>query len=142
MEPSEARTQLLEEHTALRERMNRTASLAARLLLDAPVEADFTRELAGLRDAFAKHNTLEESYLVPFLRDADAWGPIRVERMVEAHRQEHVALRKILEGEPREVAQRMSDIIEDLEAHMQHEERTFLSPAVLKDDLINVGPTS
>ena len=54
----------------------------------------------------------------------------------EEHVAEHAALWEMLTGEVGEVAARMSDLIDDLDAHMAAEERTFLSPLVLRHDVI------
>ena len=85
------------------------------------------------------HQILQEQVEGTLLRLTDAWGPERVKRMHEEHVDEHLVIWGLLTGP--EVLARFDDIAEELEAHMQAEERTFLSPKVLKDDLITRGPT-
>ncbi|MCC6999440.1 MAG: hemerythrin domain-containing protein [Deltaproteobacteria bacterium] len=149
MLPSEAREELLSQHAELRRLLSLAATLAGQVLADAaagtPSPSDLPelhRLLARLQSALSDHNKSEESLLEPMLRDADAWGPQRVARMVEEHKGEHSAFRKALEGEDLDVAARLPELAEELEAHMLAEERTFLSAGVLRDDCIVVESSS
>jgi hypothetical protein len=85
------------------------------------------------------HNAFELSVLEPMLREADAWGPARVARMIEEHGAEHEALEELLAGTTEEVALRFDDFAELVDAHMAAEERTFLSTQVLRDDVVGDG---
>ncbi len=138
MKPSEVRKQLLEQHTHLRELFAIAQGLAAKLLAGDMVAAELQAVLVDLRSAFAEHNTSEEKVLEPLLGSGDAWAPLRVKRMVEEHTAEHAAFRAALAGETIEVAARIAELAEDVDAHMLAEERTFLNPAVLRDDVINL----
>ena len=51
--------------------------------------------------------------------------------MLEEHVAEHAAFWEMLTGSTVEVAARMDELIDELDAHMAAEERTFLSPLVL-----------
>jgi hypothetical protein len=51
--------------------------------------------------------------------------------MLEEHVAEHAAFWDLLAGPASEVAARMDELLEELDAHMAAEERTFLSPLVL-----------
>lgn len=120
-----------------------TRALARRFLAGEPVKHALVASLRGLRDAYTAHNAFELSKLEPMLRDADAWGPARVARMVEEHAAEHEALEDVLTGTTEEVAMRFDDFAELVDAHMAAEERTFLSAQVLHDDVVaDGGPTS
>ena len=140
MKPSEARTQLLRQHEWLREIMAAAVAHGERLLQGEPATEELLRALTELREAMAEHNRDEEAMLENELRDADAWGPLRVARMFEEHRAEHATMRDALAGTETEVAHRLADVFEQLEAHMAAEERTFLSSAVLRDDMIDADP--
>jgi iron-sulfur cluster repair protein YtfE (RIC family) len=133
MTPTEARTKLLEQHEGLRTLLAAAEISARRVLQGETVLAEFRRGLDALRSALAEHNRTEEALLEPMLSGADDWGPKRVARMTEEHLAEHAAVRAALAGPEVEVAQRMADLVEDLLAHMAAEERTFLSPGVLRD---------
>jgi ribosomal 50S subunit-associated protein YjgA (DUF615 family) len=141
MKPSEARTQLLRQHDWLREIMAAVVALGERLLQGEAITDDLLHALTELREALAEHNRDEQAMLENELRDADAWGPVRVARMLEEHRAEHEAMRELLAGTESEVAHRLADFSEQFEAHMAAEERTFLSSAVLRDDIINPDPS-
>lgn len=138
MEPSQARALLLAQHQHLRELLTTTNALASRLIAGNAVIGDLEPALTALRTAFAEHNASEESLLEPILRQDYAWGPARVARMVEEHTAEHASIRELLSGAAGEVAARMGDLVEDIDAHMAAEERTFLSPGVLRDDVLDL----
>jgi len=141
MNPSEARNQLLQEHARLRVLVRTAEDAAHRLLTGKDDLGPFRLALTELRDAFAQHNISEEELLWHMLSDADAWGPVRVRGMIEEHVGEHCAMRAALADEL-DIAPRMRDLAEELLAHMDAEERTFLDSSVLRDDIITSGPTS
>jgi len=141
MNPSEARTQLLQEHARLRVLVGAAGDAAHRLLTGKDDLAPFRLALTELRDAFTLHNISEEALLEPLLTEADAWGPVRYRRMIEEHLGEHCAMRAALAGDELDIAPRMADLAEELLAHMEAEERTFLHPSVLRDDTITSGST-
>lgn len=132
MNPSEARTHILREHDRLRELLAAAEDAAKRLLSGKGKVAAFRDLLAQLRTTLAEHNAHEEALLAPILSSADATGPMRVRRMAEEHAAEHATLLAHLAGPDSEVAHRMSEVAEDLLAHMEAEERTFLHPRVLR----------
>jgi len=148
MLPSKARDQLLSQHEELRELFGKAAALAGQVLADsaagtAPRDLpDLRGLLTRLLGAMAAHNATEEALLEPMLRDSDAWGPQRVARMMEEHKGEHAAFVAALTGGELEVAARLAELAEELDAHMMAEERTFLSPSVLRDDHINLESSS
>lgn len=143
MYPSEARTQLLAQHDHVRNLLDGGRVLAARFLAGEEVADLLCDRLTALREAFAAHNELELRVLEPMLRDADVWGPARVARMLEEHRAEHEIFAGFLCGDLGAVARRLAVFAEDIDAHMAAEERTFLSAAVLRDDVVSDGgPTS
>lgn len=127
MQPSEARSVLLDQHRHLRELLARCQAAAreGHLALDAAIDA--------LRDAFAEHNATEQTCLRPVLLRVMSIGERRIARMLEEHAAEHVTLATLLDSGHSATPQHIDDIVEELEAHMAAEERTFLSLAVLKD---------
>jgi len=124
---------LLEQHDGLRVRTARCLALSERLLRGEPIAAELATEVARLREQFLEHNEVEQRLLEPLLARSDAWGPLRVERMLEEHAAEHAAFLEQLDGGTAEIAARFSDFAEELDAHMAAEERTFLSRRVLED---------
>jgi iron-sulfur cluster repair protein YtfE (RIC family) len=136
MEPTQARAVLLEQHERLRQLLGDAQALAARVLAGEGTEAELQACLDVLRAAFAEHNASEESLLEPILRLDFAWGPARIARMIEEHAAEHASFRAVLATPALAIAARMDDLVEDVDAHMAAEERTFLSPGVLRDDVV------
>jgi len=136
MKPTDARELLLAQHAHLRILVGLVERLSARLLCGEPVAERFREAMHDLRRTFAQHNAAEAELLEPMLRPADAWGPLRVARMTEEHAAEHAVMARLLEGEDLEVARHIPDFAEELLAHMDAEERTVLSPAVLRDGVV------
>lgn len=56
------------------------------------------------------------------------------ERMLEEHAAEHAAFWQRIEAPRQVVAANMDELSEELDAHMAAEERTFLSPLILRAD--------
>lgn len=136
MEPSAARALLLAQHDRLRRLLTDTAEVAV-LVLGGEGSLDHLQDLlASVRVAFAEHNASEESLLEPILRLDHAWGPQRIARMLEEHGAEHASFRAALARPALELAGEMADLVEMIEAHIAAEERTFLSSAVLRDDIV------
>lgn len=137
MEPSRARASILEQHERLRQILGDTQVIAERVLAGEGLVRELEQQLEILRTAFWDHNQSEEALLEPILRLDYAWGPARIARMLEEHGAEHAAIREALSGSALEVAARMAELAEDIDAHMAAEERTFLSPGVLRDDVVS-----
>jgi hypothetical protein len=57
--------------------------------------------------------------------------------MFEEHVAEHAAFWVLLSGTRAEVAARIEELADQLDAHMAAEERTFLAPATLRDDVLS-----
>jgi hypothetical protein len=131
--PKTARARLLEQHERLRDLLGAALALAGRHLSGDAVAVELSATLAELRAAFVAHNELETSLLEPMLLATGTWGPARLERMLEEHAGEHVAFTSFLTRPLDEVAPGMVDFVEEIEAHMAAEERTFLSAAVARE---------
>jgi iron-sulfur cluster repair protein YtfE (RIC family) len=138
MEPTQARAVLLGQHDGLRRLLTQIQEVADRVLAGEGLVAELQQHLDELRAAFAEHNASEETLLEPILRLDFAWGPARIARMLEEHGAEHASFREALSRTALEIAARMSDLVEEIDAHMAAEERTFLSPSVLRDDVVTI----
>lgn len=136
MNATEARTTLLAQHDRLRLLLDTCTRLAALQRAGDPVTADLDEALAELRDEFADHNRMETALIGELLEGPAAWSVQMVDRMLEEHVAEHAAFWELLSGTRDEVAERISELAEELDAHMFAEERTFLSPMTLRDDVI------
>jgi hypothetical protein len=133
--PSRALAELAAQHAALRGMMDRCEDLADELDAGHMGPMQLTREVARLRLAFDAHNRFEEQLLRPVLLGTDSFGEVRVERMFEEHVGEHRAMRAKL-GSNATADLRM--VIANLRAHLDAEERYFLTAKVLRDDLVTV----
>ncbi len=137
MTPRTALTELLEQHSKLRDLMIACEDMADAVDHGTGDPTKLTREVAKLRIAFATHNELEEAVLRPVLLEADSFGPVRIETMIAQHVHEHRSMRaRLVEDSPITVELRAA--IADLRAHLDAEERYFLTARVLRDDLVTV----
>jgi hypothetical protein len=144
--PSEVRKTILDDHRWLREFLADVGELARRVSEGDRSLAGRLRERAeALRERFLGHLDLEEQHLAPALRDTPGWGRERA----EALRREHAAQRQRFETlvadlrdarrSPRDIAVEVGLLVRALLADMEHEEKTLLSPAVLRDDPMTIG---
>jgi hemerythrin-like domain-containing protein len=130
--PGQVLGELADQHAKLRDMMDRCEELADALDAERIAPEPLLRAVAGLRLAFDGHNQFEEEMLRPLLLDAEWLGAVRVSRMVEEHAQEHRSMRQQLGSAP---TSELRAVISTLRAHLADEERTFLTPRVLRDDL-------
>ena len=136
MNAQQARALLLAQHDRIREQLDICIRLAQALHAGGPVTPELDAALAELRDAVAVHNRDETAIVAELLHGPAAWGSLMVDRMLEEHVAEHAAFWALLCGSQAEVAERITELAEELDAHMAAEERTFLSPLTLRDDVI------
>lgn len=100
-----------------------------------PAEGELAQAIARLRIAFEAHNRHEEALLRPVLIAADSFGPVRVDQMIDEHIREHRAVRQTLAEIELDG---LVDLLATLRKHLDEEERWFLSPRVLRDDIVQV----
>jgi len=140
--PSEVHARLAEEHAKIRALLAQIESLAVGPVEEGVVE--LAALLSRLALVLAAHNANEEAALRPLLAETDAWGPDRIEAMVADHVAEHTALRGMIEPlkdltDAAGLRRSAADLVAHLRAHLEAEERAFLNPKVLRDDVITVG---
>jgi hypothetical protein len=136
--PSRALAELAAQHQVLRGMMERCEELADELDAGNMGPIQLTREVARLRLAFDSHNKFEEELLRPVLLAGDAFGEVRLERMIEDHVGEHRAMRQQLGSD---ATADLRAVIASLRVHLAAEERYFLSARVLRDDVVSVEET-
>ena len=136
MQIEAARHALLAQHEEIRGHLFSCVALAQRLLRGEPVHFELEAALGRLRADFNEHNMTETRLVRSLLQDSPKWGTVLLDRMLEEHVAEHAAFWDLLGGTVGEVAARMEDLVDELDAHMAAEERTFLSPHVLREDVI------
>lgn len=146
MTPSEIRIRVLADHEELRGHLVGLEKLTHAVRRDATDgDARRLREITRvLLDQLSKHMRWEERYLLPALRDADAWGEERAARLLGDHREQRQVLDLIVErlgdsGRPEAlVVGDVFGLIAFLRADMEEEERDLLDPRVLRDDVVGI----
>jgi hypothetical protein len=133
--PSQVLTELLHQHDQIRDLIDRCEKLADELDSGKGEPATLLSEVARLRVVFELHNKFEERLLRPILRDADAFGEVRIDRMVQDHVGEHRSMHEGL-GSPITIELRRT--LDNLRHHLATEERFFLSARILREDLVVV----
>ena len=90
-----------------------------------------------VRDAFERHLGYEERAFVPLLREADAWGPVRVTHLLDDHRQQRIVLVALVEDVTEgakpidELAEEIAWLIRSLQNDMDQEESKLLDSYAL-----------
>ena len=136
MTAEETRLLLLAQHDRLRQHTEACIRLATLYETGEVWGAELDRALQDLREEFAVHNASETRVISDLMHGPAAWGSLMIDRMLEEHLAEHAAFWELLSGTRAEVAGRIADLADELEAHMAAEERTFLAPVTLRDDVI------
>lgn len=136
MSAENTRRLLLAQHEHLREHVQNCTRLATLYLVDGTVAPELDHALEVLREEFAVHNEAETAVIRRLLHGPSTWSVSLIDRMLEEHVAEHAAFWELLSGTRTEVAARIEDLADELDAHMAAEERTFLAPITLRDDVI------
>jgi iron-sulfur cluster repair protein YtfE (RIC family) len=100
-----------------------------------------------LQGRLGNHLLFEERFMFPALREADAWGPQRVEALTAEHarqRRELEAFIELIESQrpPGELGRALRALSSALLVDMDEEETTFVNDSVLRDDLVSVDQSS
>jgi hypothetical protein len=136
-----ARSMLIAQHEQLRAQV-RSCSRYAREYLDGSAGTELDLALDELRDALAIHNAAETDMIRGLLNPSSPCGALLVDRMLEEHVAEHAVFWDMLSGTRGEVAARIDQLADELEAHMAAEERTFLSPVILDERITRTNTVS
>jgi hypothetical protein len=136
MNAETTRLLLLAQHDRLREHIGTCTRLARLYRLGQHTGPELDTALEVLREEFALHNEVETGAIRRLLHGPAAWGSLLIDRMFEEHVGEHAAFWENMSGTREEIAARIDDLAEELDAHMAAEERTFLAPVTLREDVI------
>jgi hypothetical protein len=144
--PGQVRTRILQENAVVRAHLLKVKSLVPETTAVAPAAFETLVNAAlALVDEMRSHLALEDRVLVPALESADAWGPVRRERVEEEHRrvrEELDALAERLRAArefDREIAMTVEALVDELFTEIGEEEREALDPDTLRDDIITIG---
>jgi len=138
MDTNATRLMLLAQHERLREHLATCTRLGKLFRMEQCTGAELDVALEVLREQFGIHNEAESTVIGRLLHGPAAWGSLLIDRMLEEHVAEHAAFWELLSGTRAEVAARIDELADELDAHMAAEERTFLAPVTLRDDVISV----
>lgn len=139
--PSVVRQIILNEHNQLREKLS--AIETSINTKGFPNLATLVQEMISF---LLKHMENEEKILLPSLKDIDAWGAVRVDRLNKDHKEQRQEIQNLLDLLKREkIAQSIPAVqkfVSQLLLDIVQEEQDFLSSDLLKDDPITVGTFS
>jgi iron-sulfur cluster repair protein YtfE (RIC family) len=147
MKPSEIRARVMEDHAGLRVDLDRLEALARRVREGDPAKPDVDALRSGakaLLDRLWAHMRWEETWLLPALRGADAWGSERARRLVGDHREQRVLLEFLLDrlldsARPdRLVFSDVDALLAFLRKDMEEEERDLVDERILRDDVVGI----
>lgn len=139
--PSEVRERILAEHAVIREHLVTLDELVSRLARGESPLDDARAAARALHRELMTHMKGEESMLVPALAEADGFGPARVEELQREHHEQGEALAALIreiDHSPgaAELESRLRELIRRIREDMTLEEKTHLSPNVLKDSVV------
>ena len=141
---NDIRKTLLQQHAEIRAHIEETRAAAAK----SPKEgADYERQrqcLGRLANSMRIHNTAEEEALRSILPTIDPWGPVRHDKMLNEHMAEHSELYAALieagtADDPTAAAACIVKLLDQMVAHMAHEEEEFLCAHLFTDETHNDG---
>lgn len=144
MRPSAVRKRIQSEHDELRTQLDKLEALAERLGQDDGAAVEPAIALSqDLYETLRDHIDLEDAILAPALREADAWGDLRADKLVAHHREQREELmalgNDIPSGvNPRDFGERLRAFILDVREDMKHEEKALLDENLLRDDVIGI----
>lgn len=143
----EARTRITTDHEVLRSlcrALVEVAAAATRHEAQRPVVREL---LAQLCSEIEDHLAYEEQVLVPILRDADAWGPVRVEELSKEHADQRAVLLVLLDDardggrEIPALADELVEFAQRFERDIAEEEGRLLTAEALGERMIVVDQT-
>jgi hypothetical protein len=148
LDAGQAREAILGQHVRIRGLLARAQHVAEAALDGQPPSSDAVASSIGdIRTTMEVHLAFEEKTLLPLLRDDLPLGPVRADRLLDEHRRQRASL-AALHTEARtypdlpELAAKLAFLVEWLLADMAEEEKSLLTPDVIRDDIVNVDQSS
>jgi Hemerythrin HHE cation binding domain len=153
--PAEVRELVLAQHQELR-RLLRSAldAAGAQLRAPRPREDDVTRNFPRLMQftwelerRFASHLAFEERFMFPALREADSWGPQRVDMLTAEHAQQRQDLAALValvaaRSSALDVSRSLESFCQALLVDMEEEEAGYVNRELLRDDVVAIDQAS
>ena len=139
---------ILAQHQRIRELLDRARAVAERALDEEPQAPDAVASAIGdIRATLDVHLTFEERVLCEILEDDLPLGPQRAERLRVDHVKQRATL-STLHDEARAAPERpilaakLAFLTSWLLDDMEEEERSLLTPEVVRDDAVSVDQTT
>lgn len=133
---SQIRATILQEHERLRGQMRELEGF----LKERAGEPAFLLALKGFYQGFLEHIAHEEALLRPILAHVDAWARQRVQALDDEHREQRERLAFLGQGErPADLSAfvaRVREALDWIRVDMEGEEKTLVTPELLRDDII------
>ena len=148
MQPSAIRSRILSDHQGLRRDLERLEALVADVRTGRKPSVALRIDTEALLAWLRAHMRWEEAYLVPALREADAWGAERAERLMRDHCEQRELLGFLNErvsnaAQPADLLVRdVAHLIALLRDDMRQEEAELLDERVLRDDVVAIDAQS
>lgn len=144
---SKIRKIILVEHEGLRISIRAIEELLDKVDAgDAEARKSAHEQLNTMLQTFLRHIEHEERILQPVLAQIDAWGPQRSAAMSEEHKLQRALVMQLTSvdpaGDPKAWVRDVRIFAKDLLMDMADEEKTCLSPNVLRDDVVVVDGSS
>ena len=141
--PSDVSGRIVGQHHAVRTQLDELSTVAKTLLSGGPEALKYALALTRtLCNDLAKHIALEAEILLPALRQSDAWGAQRADKLIErlrTRRQELERLRnECVNAKGETLGDQLDRFADDRRADMAHVERDSLHSDVLRDDVVGI----
>ena len=141
--PVDVRKLMLGDHQNIRTKLDELSSSAKTLLSAGPSEfARVVRLTHRLASELKSQIAFEAKVLLPALRNADAWGKVRGDKLISQLRRRRKALRSLrIKAAKKDQATLGADIdqyIDERRKGMTRVERESLNPGVLRDDITGI----
>ena len=139
-----ARQDIFFQHDRIRALLEKARAVADAALDGQSPSPDAVASAIGeIHTTMTTHLAFEEEVLLPILRDDLPLGPERAERLLEEHEGQRATLAVLnreacLGPEVSTLAAKLAFLTSWLLADMAEEERTFVTPDVIRDDCVSI----
>ena len=140
MRPSEVHARVLDDHAALRERIDVIDALSDSFEKGGrEVGTELREQAAALYEVFAAHLSLEDAHLVPALEKLPEIGPPLASRLLREHREQRELILYLLSRLEQEehptslIASEIQNFANYLRTDMMHEESAIVREELLQD---------
>jgi len=141
--PSQVRERILADHRRLLALLDQIDAVARRVLDgDEPAEPRLRQWAKDLYGFLRAHLHLENEILVPALVNARGFGRERAESLRQEHREQEAVFERVLGRLARgaaPLATELKELARSLRDDIAREEREFLAPDLLEDDVIHAN---